>query len=121
MPVPAPAHHVHDRSTTRASARLPFALLLAASLALFATAAFAQQAPAANGVEDRAQSFEAVTGAQKEDVPGGPLLVAAYAVVWVAVFGYVLRLGRLHVQVEQNLGRIEAAVAGAQKRASESE
>jgi CcmD family protein len=79
------------------------------------------QAPATNSVEGRAQSFEAVSGAMKEDVPGGPLLIAAYAVVWVAVFGYVLRLGRLHVQVEQSLGRVEAAVAHAKPRSSDSE
>jgi len=51
--------------------------------------------------ESRAQSFQAVEGATKEDVPGGPLLLGAYALIWILVFAYLLRLGR-------TLGRLEA-------------
>jgi len=42
--------------------------------------------------ESRSQSFQAVDGAVEEDIAGGPLMLAAYAFVWLAVFGYVLRL-----------------------------
>jgi CcmD family protein len=101
------------------------AVLMSAILgcAVGATRAFAQEQPAAASAEDRAQTFQAVTGATKEDVPGGPLLIAAYAVVWLSVFGYVLRLGRLHSDVEQSLSRVESAVtrAGAATRAPGSE
>jgi CcmD family protein len=65
--------------------------------------------------QDRATSFEAVTGPAKEDVAGGPLLLAAYAIVWLVVFGYVFHLVRLHRGVEDNLTRVERAVGAARK------
>jgi CcmD family protein len=73
-------------------------------------AAWAQEATSPN---DRAQTFEAVTGPVKEDIAGGPLMLWAYAVVWIVVFGYVLRLVRLHRGVEESLARVERAVAAA--------
>jgi len=60
--------------------------------------------------EDRAQSFQAVTGGVKEDIAGGPLMLAAYAVVWILLFGYVWRLIRLQRGVEVNLERLERSV-----------
>lgn len=90
------------------------ALALASSclLADVASVAHAQDAaPAADSPGDRAQSFQAVTGPTREDVPGGPLLIAAYAIVWLAVFGYVFRLGRLHAGVQANLDRLEAVLS----------
>ena len=60
--------------------------------------------------DDRAESFQAVTGAVKEDVAGGPLMLAAYAVVWVTLFGYVWRLIRLQRGVEASLERLERTV-----------
>jgi CcmD family protein len=71
------------------------------------------QDAAANGGGDRATSFQAVSGAVKENVPGGPLLLAAYAVVWLAVLGYVWRLSRLHAGVEERLNSLERALAAA--------
>jgi CcmD family protein len=71
-------------------------------------ASYAQEA---KGVaDDRADSFQAVTGAVKEDVAGGPLMLAAYAIAWLAVFGYVFRLVRLQRGVEANLSRLERAL-----------
>ena len=67
--------------------------------------------------EGRATTFEAVTGPVKEDVPGGPLLLAAYALVWLAVFGYVFRLVRLQRGVVDNLSRLERDFAKATQRA----
>ena len=64
-----------------------------------------------DAADDRAQSFQTVSGAVKEDIAGGPLMLAAYAVVWLAVFGYVFRLVRLHRTLEDNLTRVERAVA----------
>ncbi|HEX4352206.1 MAG TPA: CcmD family protein [Polyangiales bacterium] len=66
-----------------------------------------------SAADERAQSFQAVTGAVKEDVAGGPLMLAAYAVVWLAVFGYVFRLVRLHRNIEVELARVERAVDSA--------
>jgi CcmD family protein len=64
-----------------------------------------------DAAEGRAQSFQAVSGGVKEDIAGGPLMLAAYAAVWIAVFGYVLRLVRLHRSLEDNLTRVERAIA----------
>ncbi len=41
--------------------------------------------------ESRATSFQAVEGAQREDVPGGPLLIGAYGVTLLLLVGYVAR------------------------------
>lgn len=73
-------------------------------------------ASADDGAGDRAQTFEAVTGAVKEDVPGGPLLVAAYALIWIAVFGYVFRLVRLQRGADENLARLQQDLAKAAAR-----
>jgi CcmD family protein len=89
------------------------------ALSLFAgalvplSATYAQDAQPAS--DDRAASFQAVTGGVKEDVAGGPLMLAAYAIVWLAVFGYVFRLVRLQRGVEANLERLERTLGSAQK------
>jgi CcmD family protein len=77
----------------------------------------AQDAPAADGAarpdaaEERSQSFQAVRGAVKEDVPGGPLLVAAYAAIWIALLLYVIRLARLQQRVQSDVERLERVLA----------
>jgi CcmD family protein len=77
--------------------------------------AFAAPLAAQEAAGDRAASFEAVSGAVREDVPGGPLMVAAYALIWVAVLGYVFRLVRLHKNVDENLSRLQQDLAKATK------
>jgi CcmD family protein len=79
---------------------------LALCLLLSAAPVLAEDAAA-----DRAQSFRAVEGAVKEDVPGGPLLVGAYALVWLAVFGYLVRLVRQQARTEAEIARLEKALA----------
>jgi hypothetical protein len=74
------------------------------------------QAPADDGPpkeasEQRAQSFEAVQGAVKEDVPGGPLLVMGYGILWVALLVYVIRIVRLQARTQSDLERLERALA----------
>jgi CcmD family protein len=91
--------------------------MLALSACLFTGQGVRAQAQttADSAAQDRAQSFEAVSGAVKEDIAGGPLMLAAYAVVWLALFGYVFRLVRLQRGLEDNLTRVEQAVANASK------
>ena len=72
-----------------------------ATTALFATVAFAQDA-----AEERAQSFKAVQGAVKEDVPGGPLLVWAYGLILLLVVGYLVRLVRMQQRSEREIARL---------------
>ena len=81
--------------------RVLAALSLCFALSLLALPAFAQSQE-----DDRATSFQAVEGAQHEDVPGGKLLVAAYAVVMVLLVGYVARLGMMHRKTASDVERL---------------
>jgi hypothetical protein len=58
----------------------------------------------------RSATFQAVSGAQQEDVPGGPLLVAAYGTVLALVLGYVVYLGSLTSGASRDLDRLEKAL-----------
>jgi CcmD family protein len=87
-------------------------LALALFLAVTAAPALAQQEDAA---ESRATSFQAVQGAQKENVPGGPLLVAAYAVTLLLLVGYVARLGMMHQKTASEIERLGRALEARRK------
>jgi hypothetical protein len=63
-----------------------------------------------DAAESRSASFQAVEGPNKEDVPGGPLLVYAYAFILVAMVAYVARLGSLQGKNRQELERLTAAI-----------
>ena len=65
---------------------------------------------ARDAAESRSATFQAVSGGQGEDVPGGPLLVAAYGAVLALVLGYVLHLGRLTAGASRDLDRLETAL-----------
>ena len=52
------------------------------------------------------------------DVPGGPLMVAAYALIWLAVLGYVFRLVRLQRGVDENLARLQQDLQKAAQRSA---
>ncbi|MET0389122.1 MAG: CcmD family protein [Polyangiales bacterium] len=73
-------------------------------------------AQATDVADDRAQSFRAVTGGVQEDVAGGPLMLGAYAAVWITLFIYVLRLVRLQRGVQANLERLERTVSNEASR-----
>lgn len=60
--------------------------------------------------EERATQFVGVTGPEAESVPGGGLLLAAYAVVWILVFLYLLRMRGLQRQTAEELERLSAEV-----------
>lgn len=76
-------------------------LLLIASL-LLATPAFALQPPSA-----QSEYVPAAPGASTEQLPAAPLVVAAYAFVWVAAMGYVWTIGRRLTKVEDDLRALE--------------
>jgi hypothetical protein len=86
----------------------PLRLLSGALLALWLTSASAlgQQ----DAAESRAASFQAVEGAQKESVPGGPLLVSAYGFVLVLLVGYVARLALMQRRTANELDRLTRAL-----------
>lgn len=91
--------------------------ILALSLALccgLSASASAQDKEDAE--ESRAAAFRAVEGAQTEDVPGGSLMVGAYAVALALLVGYVGRLGSLQRSNDRELQRLSAAIAKADKQ-----
>ncbi|GAC1352108.1 MAG: hypothetical protein NVS3B20_25480 [Polyangiales bacterium] len=63
---------------------------------------------------DRASTFRAVSG-EAETVPGGPLLVAAYAVIWVVLFIVIARVFLRQTEAARNLASLEAAIANKAK------
>ena len=102
--------------TTRALT-VASSLLLASMVASFATAPLivAAQAPS----DDRATSFHAVSSGAHEDVPGGDLLVAAYAVVLVALIAYVAYIGAMQQGTQREMARLEKLVSARAKAEDE--
>ena len=67
-----------------------------------ATPAFATQPPSAQG-----EYVPATPGTATEQLPAAPLLIGAYAFVWVAAMGYVWTIGRRLNKVEDDLRALE--------------
>lgn len=64
---------------------------------------------------DRATSFQAVSGSAHEDVPGGTLLVAAYAAVLLLFGLYVVYLTAMQQSTAKELTRLEALLTKSEK------
>ena len=47
----------------------------------------------------------------QDQLPAAPLLVTAYAFVWVVLFGYVLSVGRRLTKVQHEVERLESDIA----------
>ena len=47
----------------------------------------------------------------QDQLPAAPLLVTAYAFVWVALFGYLVSVGRRLSKVQREVDRLEADIA----------
>jgi hypothetical protein len=75
----------------------------------------ASEAPTEDAAESRSAAFQAVEGASAEQVPGGPLLIAAYGVILVLLVAYVARLGSLHTKNQVELERLTRALEAARK------
>jgi len=90
-----------------------------ASLSTVGALACAVVARAQEAAEDRATSFKAVTGAVKEDVPGGPLLLGAYAAILIVIIGYGVRLVRMQAQAQSDLARLERQLAATASHSSD--
>ena len=98
--------------------RLLSAVFVCAALSFGPAAAFADRerdepanSPAADTPEEeRGTAFERVTGASRENVKGGTMLVIAYVVVWATVFGFVAMQWRRQARVRDELARMEKAL-----------
>jgi hypothetical protein len=63
-----------------------------------------------DAAESRSASFQAVEGAAKEDIAGGPLLLVAYGTILVVLCAYVARLGLLQRKNGEELDRLTRAI-----------
>jgi CcmD family protein len=54
--------------------------------------------------------------AKKEEMPAAPLVMAAYAVAWLVIFGYVWSLWRRLHNVEVEIADVARRVASGSKR-----
>jgi CcmD family protein len=61
----------------------------------------------ANGNEST--SFRMVQGTEREQLPGGLLMIAAYGVVWLLLLAYMVKIGRLQARTQRDLERLEQA------------
>ena len=48
----------------------------------------------------------------QDQLPAAPLLVTAYAFVWVALFGYLVSVARRLSKVQREVDRLESDIAG---------
>ncbi len=71
----------------------------------------AQQAPQRTPAQEGFVPVDKLPSAQ-EQLPAAPLVMAAYAVAWVAVFGYLIsiwsRLGKVEREIQAVSRRVEA-------------
>jgi hypothetical protein len=65
--------------------------------------------------ESRSRVFEAVEGMQVEEVSGAKLLLAAYALFWLLLFAYIVRLARIQDRTRNDLDRLERLLEKAKK------
>lgn len=70
-------------------------------------------------VEARAQQFVRVSGAQNETVAAGPLLVGAYATIWLLLMGYLVSVGRKQSRVRRDIARLERMLENSQAQKPE--
>lgn len=68
--------------------------------------AFAQD-PAA---DSRATEFRAMQGPARESVPGAALLLAAYTMVWIFIFVFIVRIALHFRKTSNELDRLNAAI-----------
>jgi CcmD family protein len=97
------------------------AVLLGLTL-LFSAPAVAEDSPEADpataetAAEERAAQFVGVTGPDAESIPGGALLLGAYAIVWVLLFLFLLRMRGLQRQTAEELERLSAEIRASEGR-----
>jgi CcmD family protein len=89
------------------------ALLLAMSLTVFAPAAIAQQQPPPAAPDG---FVPADTVKPQEQLPAAPLVIGAYAVAWIAVFGYLWSIWNRLGRVEHDLAEVSRRQAAGERR-----
>jgi CcmD family protein len=63
-----------------------------------------------DAAEERATQFVGVRGPEAESIPGGALLLGAYAIVWALLFLFLMRMRGLQRQTAEELERLSAEI-----------
>ena len=80
-------------------------------LGIFAVSALAQQPP------QPPEGFVPASSVQgQEHLPAAPLVIAAYSVVWLLVFGYLWSIWRRLARAERDLADVSLRVSVDQRR-----
>ena len=80
-------------------------------LGLFTLSALAQQPP------QPPEGFVPASSVQgQEHLPAAPLVITAYSVVWLLVFGYLWSIWRRLARAERDLADVSLRVSVAQRR-----
>jgi hypothetical protein len=74
----------------------------------------AQIAQSEQSGDTRSRVFEAVEGMQVEEVSGAKLLLAAYAMFWLLLFAYIVRIARMQDRTRDDLNRLERLLSKAE-------
>ena len=86
-----------------------FGVLLAVVIGIGVSAQQPQPQPAPPAATDE---FVPISQLPPQDqLPAAPLLIGAYAFVWVALFGYLLSVGRRLTKVQTEVERLDAEIA----------
>jgi len=84
--------------------------VLALLLLLVSTPAFAQQQPSAQPPKQTDEFVPISQLPPQDQLPAAPLLVTAYAFVWVVLFGYVVSVARRLTKVQTEIERLDADI-----------
>jgi len=93
------------------------ALVAAAALLAVPTGAAATASASSSQPQPPQEEFVPIDQVPPEDrLPAAPLLVAAYAVVWVVVFGYLWSIRRRASALDRDLAELSRRAAGGGER-----
>jgi CcmD family protein len=110
-------HELTEKRHGRPARWRSLRLLLAAALCSVAVSTAAAQTPqTAQPPEPPAGFVPAGSLPQQEQLPAAPLVIAAYAVAWIAVFGYLWTIWQRLGRVERDLADVSRRIASGGRR-----
>jgi len=80
------------------------------AIAIAPAISLAQDAGARSAAESRSASFQAVEGAEREEISGGALLLGAYGAILVLMIGYVGWIALLQERTKRDLARLRTTI-----------